>query len=210
MSGSIQHAPRPAGGFTLLELLVAVAIFSIMTALAWPGLSGLLASRARVDEQQRAFAVVLRGVTTIENDVRHAAPRPVRDEFGDQVAAVRGGVDSVLLELTRRLPPVDGFDRVSGLARIDYVFDAGRVMRREWEVLDRTQATRYSERVLFEGVHGIDIEFLDDERWWPYWPRAEGRVAADRLPAAVSVEFEFTDGRSLRRVLALAEAARDV
>ena len=47
-----------ARGFTLLELLVALAVFAIMAIAAYGGLRNVLFTRAAVEEQSRRLAAV--------------------------------------------------------------------------------------------------------------------------------------------------------
>jgi general secretion pathway protein J len=49
---------QTARGFTLLELLVALAVFAIMATAAYSGLRNVLFTRAAVEEQNRRLAAV--------------------------------------------------------------------------------------------------------------------------------------------------------
>ena len=50
-------APRPAGGFTLLELIAVLAVVSIVLVLAWPSLRGFVASRQTADAANSMLAL---------------------------------------------------------------------------------------------------------------------------------------------------------
>ena len=70
-------------GFTLLELLVALAVFAIMATAAYSGLRSVLFTRAAVEEQSRRLAAVQMAVYRLEQDVEQTLARGIRDEYGD-------------------------------------------------------------------------------------------------------------------------------
>jgi len=61
---------RPARGFTLIEVLVAVAIFAALAAMAWGGLSAVLRTRAHLTAAQEDFTRSVRSVSLLERDLR--------------------------------------------------------------------------------------------------------------------------------------------
>jgi general secretion pathway protein J len=67
-----------ARGFSLIELLVALAVFAALAAAAYGGLSQITATRGALAKQQDRFAQVVRAVSILERDLRQAIARPVR------------------------------------------------------------------------------------------------------------------------------------
>lgn len=82
------HSPdcRPVRttGFTLLELIVAVAIFAIVGTLAVGGLHSVLQADRITQEQSARLAEVEVMLALLERDLRHAVPVAPRDQFGDR------------------------------------------------------------------------------------------------------------------------------
>src|ERR1700728_152123 len=71
------------GGFTLVELLVALFITAILFAFGYRALDQAFKSRREVDEQSARLIAVQQAIRTLEQDAELLAPRPVRNLIGD-------------------------------------------------------------------------------------------------------------------------------
>lgn len=200
-----------ARGFTLLELLVALAVFAIMATAAYSGLSNVLLTRAAVEQQNRRLAAVQLAVFRLEQDIQQAVPRGIRDEYGDPQPALRGGalLDEALI-LTRA-----GWDNPLGqpratLQRVAYRLREGRLWRLHWDALDRGGAHGPRETLLIDQVREFRARFLDqDETWRADWPPPADATADDRppnlnrLPRAVEITLTLEDWGAITRLLPL-------
>ncbi|WP_126452309.1 type II secretion system minor pseudopilin GspJ [Sulfuriflexus mobilis] len=202
-------------GLTLIELLVAVAIFSLLAALSYGGLVNVLDSRRAVDVESQRLATLQRAFLRIGRDLEQAAPRAIRDAFGDQQPALHNQVDSyegmqTVIELSvagRRTLP--GETRGS-LQRISYVLRGDALLRLSWPVLDRAQDTTAHESSLLDGVEDLQLRYLtEDGDWLTQWPpvaSATPAVAAlpPALPRAIELNIELKHWGSLRRLYRVA------
>ncbi len=201
----------PARGFTLLELLVALAVFAIMAIAAYSGLRNVLFTRAAVEEQSRRLAAVQMAVYRLEQDVEQTLPRGIRDEYGDPQPALLGGAQaSDALTLTRA-----GWDNPLGqpratLQRVAYRLREGRLWRLYWPVLDRGGLVEPRETLLLDRVRKFKVRFLDaDDIWQNDWPPpAAGDETKRRdsaaLPRAVEVNLTLEDWGEITRLFPLA------
>ncbi len=192
---------RRCDGFSLLELLVAIAIFAVLSVLTYGGLRHVI----RLDDGLRDTAARHQGLelalVILEQDIRHAVPRGVRDALGDSEPALRAGLGGELLTLTRVDPDIAFATAGPALSRVRYRLEDGALYRDVWARLDRAPTTPFRSRRLLDGITGFDIEFFDDAQWRAVWPRTDAGPAADALPRGVAIAVEFGSGRSVRRVV---------
>jgi general secretion pathway protein J len=198
---------HPAGGFTLLELLVAIAIFAILGTLALSGYTELQRQSEYAEQRLARTREVQRAVQLIVQDLSQIEPRPVREGLGDvRVPAVAAGSSvDYPMQFTRA-----GWSNTAGLARptlqrVGYRVDGEGLWRDHWPTLDRTMAVEPVRLRLLSGVRSVRFRFMTANREWvERWPASEGAPAADveRLrPAAVEVILDLEDWGEIRRVV---------
>jgi len=208
-------------GLTLVELLVALAIFSILATLAYGGLNSVLNTREAVKVESTRLANVQRSFVRLARDFGQISPRAVRDGYGDVQPAVLSGVDKynyvkhnfltgddteqeakVLVEFTvagKRLLPAQ---QHSSLQRVAYAVNAKELLRLNWAVLDRAQDSEPYVTSILSGIENIAFRFLGaDGEWRDDWPGDAG--ALQTLPLAIEISFEVEQWGTLRRVFAV-------
>lgn len=188
-------------GFTLLEVLVAVAIFAVAAQLTFGGLRNILHGREQLLPRHEEAANLRYAVSLMSQDLVAAAPRAIRDALGDTAPALRAG-EGTLIELSRLDAARPTLLDAVGVYRVSYRLDEGVLTRETWPVLDPVQGTEPVRQALIDGILEVRFRFLDraiDSPWSELWPPAE--VEAARIPRAIEFELRFEDGRSLRRLL---------
>lgn len=199
---------RRPSGFTLLELLVAVAIFALLSAMAYSGIASVITTREGVERNMTRLAEVQRTVMALGSDLRLAANRGIRDEYGDlQQPMVSNPLSrtaqGALIELTRAgYPNPLGLPR-SDLQRVAYLIEDQTLYRLTWPELDRSQDTLPRRTALAGGVLDLSFRYLDrDLAWHEQWPPASG--ASTPLPDAVELILELEDWDEITRLYSLA------
>lgn len=193
-------------GFTLLELLVALLIFGIFSALAYSGLSRLLDGRDRLNDEQRLWQELSQVFLRISDDAAHARPRGVRDEAGIALlpAFVGRPYDSRALaepsiEFTRGGELKYGVAAESDLRRVAYRLKDGRLYRITWPVLDRAPVTKPLEAPLIGNVETFEVRFADNVgNTASTWPAGGANPVS--LPPAIEVTLAVKGVGSFKRL----------
>lgn len=202
---------RAVAGFTLVELLVALAVFAVVSSAAYVGLTRVLDARAHLQESDRRFAAIQRLMLLLEREVVQMADRPVRNEFGDLDPALRLD-ENQGMEWSRFGRPNPAGLTQSGLWRVGYGKDDERLVRRVWPVLDRAPDTPMFEETVLEDMDDFAVEALWEGRWfgeWPPQPRdGETPSGPDVIPDALRIRVEVEGAPPLEQTILIASGGR--
>ena len=196
-------------GFTLIEIMVAVAIFAVMSLLAWGALGRSLSDAEMLTDRMDRLQAIQRTMRLLGSDLMQANPRPVRDELGD---ATNPALQSSLsgdfaLEITH-----GGWGNPAGLPRSTlqrtaYRIEEDRLIRYHWNVLDRTFSNEPVATELIDGVESLFFRFYtDDGESSEVWPpqSTAGPAGFSLRPRAVEIVLSLTDEGEITRLLEVA------
>ncbi len=197
-------------GFTLLELLVAMAIFAIIGTLALSGYTELQRQSEYAEQRLERVREVQRAMQTIAQDLGQLEPRPIREPLGATVIPAVLASDSIdyIVQFTRA-----GWSNTAGLPRptlqrVGYRLDGEGLWRDHWSVLDRTLVQEPIRVRLLPKVRTVRLRFMNASREWvERWPPGDGNPVAgsERLrPAAVEITLDLEDWGEIRRVIEVA------
>lgn len=203
-------------GFTLIEVLLAMAITMMVAVMGYAGLSTAMTAAERHGEMVRRLGDMQSAVGWIVRDLRQSVDRSIVDARGDEQPALLGGGEDneQLLELTHT-----GWDNPRGqrrgaLQRVRYRLDAdGNLWREHWLVLDRIDDEDRVQKIkLLSGVQRFTLKFLDGKsanakqevlggEWVERWPITRGDKI---LPLAAQFDIELDGIGVVHRVVGLA------
>ena len=195
-----------ARGFTLLELLVAMAIFAVVGVMAYGGLQAVLVQQVIARDNADRFREIQFAVQQLSRDLYQVNPRPVREELGD-------GSRHALLADARNRYPVEftrgGWNNPLGqpraaVQRVAYELDEDRLMRLHWFVPDRTLGEDPVEREILSGVRELRMRFFSAGGWSDQWPPGIAESDPTQLPTAVEFILDLEDWGEIRRLIEVA------
>lgn len=170
-------------GFTLLEVLVAVAITATIGAGSVQLLKGISDAHQAVTVRSEQLAVLQRFNELVSRDVEQFINRPIRDAYGDEISSLLLNSGDYLIEFSRsgwrNRPGVE--DPRSELMRVAYRMesiddDACTIARRRlsdwgvdepeldclvryvWPVIDRGYDSEPRSMVVLDQIESLDIE----------------------------------------------------
>ncbi len=193
-------------GFTLLELLIAMAIFATIAVISYSGLSSMLKTAKAVEIDASRLKEVQTAMLFMQRDLLQSVNRAVREEYGSFTKALQSNDQGkVLLEFThggRRNPA--GFLR-SSLQRVGYgIDDDENLVRYIWPVLDRSQDTKAVKHELLSNVDNLQFRFLNASNTWAEsWPPISVNNKIVPLPLAVEISFDMKDWGRIKRLIVL-------
>jgi general secretion pathway protein J len=201
--------PRFVQGFTLIEVLVALAIFGIMTTMAYQALGQSLSNADLLTARMDRIQAIQRTMSLVGRDLMQAAPRPVRDLLGDgHIPSMRTSLNTEFaLEVTRGgWPNPAGLPRGT-LQRVAWRIEDDELLRYHWNVLDPTLANEPVITQMIDDVESILFRYRTaGGEWTEQWPPlgAQGVVAQRIRPQVVEVVLTLTDEGELRRFFEVA------
>ena len=194
-------------GFTLIEILVAVAIVAVIGVIALGGLSQVIQQQTLAQERADRWREIQFAIRMVMQDLAQIHPRPARDELGEgwQPSVLASANAQFALELSRGgWANPTGFPRGSVL-RVAYDWEDGMLVRYHWPVVDRAPGTLPIRTELLDGVAIVELNFMDQGRNWHQgeWPPIE-MAGPERLvarPRLIEFVLELEDfGRVSRWV----------
>ena len=197
---------RP-NGFTLIEIMVAVAVFGVMSVLAWGALSNSLSNTDLLTERMNRLQAIQRTIRFLSSDLSQATPRSVRNELGDtRLPAMLSSLSgNFAIEFTHggwRNPA--GLPR-STLQRTAYRLEDDELIRYHWRVLDRTYANEPVATVLLDNVETLLFRFYTDTgEPTDVWPPQGGPADLRMRPRAVEIILTLPDEGEVTRLLEIA------
>lgn len=188
-------------GFTLLEMLVAIAIFAILSLSAYQILQGVLRSGEISKEHSRSLTQLQRAMLIIEQDFTQMAARTSRDASAEQEKPRVISVGNSLFESTdqgiefNRLGwqnPLNLLPR-SNIVRVRYRLKDGQLQRLYFLYPDLAAGQEPQVQVLLNDIETLHFRFWDND-WQTSWENAK------KLPEGIEISFTSKRFSEIRRV----------
>ena len=196
-------------GFTLIEVLVAMAIFGVLTMLAYMSLGQTLANAEMLTARMDRLQAIQRTMRYLGNDLAAAAPRPVRNELGDGYlpALMISAGNSFALAVTH-----GGWSNPAGLPRSTqqrsvYLLEEDKLFRVYYTVLDTTYGNNAISTEILDGVERLEFRLLQDNgQFTNQWPPTgmQGDAALKIRPRAVEIILTLEAEGEIRRIIEVA------
>lgn len=187
---------RRAHGFSLVELIAVMAIFSLVAVMALQALSGSIRSRDALARADDEAAEMMRALALLRHDLDAVIPADFHPPAG-------APEPPVAMERGRLALSLGGQPRLageSGITRVEWAHDTreGTLTRRAWTRLAPSAGARPPARVFLTGVTGFEAAAIgapaDPDETLP-------RARSDALPPrAIALHVETERHGTLRVV----------
>jgi len=188
-------------GFTLLEVLIAIAIVALIAVLGYRALAALSDSESKLAAEATRWRTLDLFFARLEGDLRQAMPRPARLSDTREPAWLAGAdaTGNAVLAFSRAGPEF-ALEAGSAGQRLAYRFRDGSVEVLYWASYDRPRGVDPAAYVLLDGVASLRFAYLTrNGAWVDSWPL----TGESDLPRAVKVDLTLVSGETIERWLAL-------
>ena len=193
-------------GFTLVELLVALAIFALMSSFAYRALTGMLEARESLQKESRKWRDVALAVGRLERDLDAVLPRSALGSSGTPLAPVSSALEADSgtqgLALTRAGNALLE-NTLSSPQRVAWRLRDNTMERLSWAGVDASPREQPVAIPVLANVSALAFRFLDPKslEWRTSW--ALPGSADETMPAAVEATITLASGERVVRMVDL-------
>jgi general secretion pathway protein J len=190
-----------ARGFTLIEAMLALAIFGVIAVLSYRATAALTEGEARLSAEAQRWHALEALFTRFEADIRQAIPRSVRVGALQEPAwlGTLGPDQSSALTFTRAGSEFHVEPGAAG-QRLGYRLRNGILELAYWPHLDHVDNAPIAIYPLLDNVAAFRLEYLGGKQTWQErWPT----LGEPDVPRAVRLSLTLADGTQVERWFAL-------
>nr|WP_159466503.1 type II secretion system minor pseudopilin GspJ [Scandinavium goeteborgense] len=179
-------------GFTLLEVLIAIVLFAVLTLMTGQLLTASINSNETTKKHQQRFSALLRTVNLLEKDIRQFVPRPLL--HSEQV--IEAGQSHLMLT-TARADDALSACCTPAIQRVRWYLKNGVLYREVWQYPDAVKPT-----LVMSMLDNVDRFTL---RYYAQGAFLEKSDAATAMPQAVEFTLDLVDPGPIVRLVLLPE-----
>ena len=186
-------------GFTLLEILVALFIFTIIAVIMTRALHTVFDSQAVTEKRAARLAELQMAMLLLSRDIEQMIDRPIKNSELNTEAALIGTTKSITFTHGGLANPLGQLQR-STLQRTCYYQANDHLVRQTWEVLDQAPSSKPNSRPLLNELAALHFQYLDTEKHYnDRWPPAN-QPKAPVFPTAVKVSLRLKHWGTITQV----------
>ncbi len=189
-------------GFTLVEMLIALFIFALISVLAYRATSAMTDGEARLAQESAHWRLLEQLFSRMEADIQQALPRTL-SENGQAIPAWTGTRDAqgrVLLQFARAPSRLASPAGTPMGQRVAYEWTNGALDMVYWPAFDQSGNDSSQHYRLLNGVRHFRLDYLTrNGEWVESWPQEKEPA----LPRAVRVQIAADNAAPVERIFVL-------
>lgn len=178
--------------FTLIEILIALAVFAILATLSASAIYYAFDTRQRVSAKAEQLLDLQLALGLFEQDTAQTIARTVRSKNMQIIPAFIGKNNYLEVTRTGYINP-DAQQKRSTLQRIAWICKDSSLLRRSWPQLDIVERSNYQEKTILKNLKHCSFAYLDDNlQTLTTWRESTPTTgAANQLPKAVKITIDI-------------------
>ncbi len=191
---------KRARGFTLIEVMSALLVLSLLALMSYRGLGAVLDAREHVKHETDKWRHVAAFFARFERDVELAAPRPVRTNDGTAPAWL--GVPAATAQASLEFSRFASTEGVDTARRVGYRLNENNEIELWlWPGLDVAPDTLPARYPVLAGVKTFELQYLNPALVWvDAWPATP---ADQPIPRAVRLRIVLASNEEIVRIFVL-------
>lgn len=195
-------------GFTLLEILIALAVFALLASLTSSSLYYSFNIRARVMTQADRLNEIQLAIILIERDTQQLVLRPIHADEMHSFPAFSGNQFS--FEFTRAgFTNPNSEEKRSILKRVAILCQRSKLLHRTWHSLDTPNRQAYQDKVLIAHLRSCKFAYLNNSlQSLNEWQAnaLQQNQQAEPLPKAIQMNLKLENSDTINYLFAIPEA----
>jgi general secretion pathway protein J len=196
-------------GFTLIEMMIAIAIFTLLSLGAYQVLQGVLRSDEISRERGDALKQLQRAMVIVERDFQQMNARNNRSDDSQTAMPLQAGKfmfdsdeDGIAFTRSGWRNPLSKLPR-SSLQRVIYRVKDAHLERLSYVYLDPAVGEDPKRKLILENVEAMTFEFYHEKKWAETWSNKKA------LPDGVKITLTLKRFGEVERVFLLPKATID-
>lgn len=154
---------------TLLEVLVALTLMVIISAISYASLNGLIDAKIQTDKVAQSIRQELMTSQQLNKDIHAMIKRKIRNEFGEYLTAIIGSYSSIEFSRNGHNNPLN--IHRSDLQRVKWFIQDKQLFRRSIDTLDVGSFPQWQQRKYLDNVREFNINYISaagqESHNWP-------------------------------------------
>lgn len=156
-------------GFSLIEIVIAMVIFAVISSMCYSLLTTVINTRQRTQERNIRLSQLQDTMQLLERDIMHFADRAITISEEDVLSALFIDRDAGMFEFSRAHAPNAFNAPRSSLQRVRYRIFEQQLIRDIWQRVDYTPNTPIGSQTMLQGVEHMTLYVWKDDAFEREW-----------------------------------------
>ena len=173
-------------GFTIIEVLVSLAILSMIALVSSNILKSSLATEQQTKQHLDSIKELNLASTIIRRDIRQIVNVSSKDFYGnDMYGTFISPINSQSLMFSSNIKSLS--DEISPIKRIQYELVDGTLNRKQFFSSNPYEPDDYTNTELINNIDYIEFTYLYENSWHESWPIS--LITSKKIPTLIKIEF---------------------
>ena len=172
-------------GFTLIEVLVSIAILSIIAVVSTNFLQSSVEARDESSKKLQNIKELNIASSILRRDIRQIINVPMRDYFGNNLKGnfIADTASDSLVFTTL----VNASYSTSRIRRVEYLYQNNALIRKQYYADNPYSYDEFFETTLLEDISEIEFSYLGTSKWYASWPI--DLITQRKIPELIKITF---------------------